>query len=77
MVCDCLLRLRCVAADFAVPICFEREIGMDGNNSLFCLFAAPDSQFLRFCLGIDRNFLDPAGESSIGDEKSGGDLRCR
>lgn len=45
---------------------------MDGNNSLFCLFAAPDSQFLRFCLGIDRNILDPAGESSIGDEKSGG-----
>lgn len=42
---------------------------MDGNNSLFCLFAAPDSQFLRFCLGIDRNFLDPAGEIGRGNRR--------
>lgn len=34
---------------------------MDGNNSLFCLFAALLSIF-EILFGIDRNFLDPAGK---------------
>lgn len=51
VVCDCLRRLWCVTADFAVPICFERGDRHGRQQQSLLFICRPDPQFLRFCLG--------------------------